>query len=84
MSLIADSVALEYRRTEQSATPPTIEQADVDEAILILRFLRINQKSDAFLYLSAINLLNAAIKQPAYKKNSDMGSSRGRLSLLPE
>ena len=81
MSLIADSVALEYSRTEQSATPPKIEQADVDEAILILRFLRINQKSDAFLYLSAINLLNAAIKQPAYKKKLGYGFIKGKALL---
>lgn len=81
MSLLSDSIALEYRRIDLSTPIPTIAREDVDEAIQILRYLRVDHTCEAFLYLSAINLLNSAIKQPAYKNQLGYGFIKGKALL---
>lgn len=44
-----------------------IENDSVSRALLIVQNSRVVSKSDVFLYLSALNLLNAAIKIPEFK-----------------
>jgi len=73
MGFVLDEVVSEYKKIDTKMPMPLISRTTVEEAIIILKKLRINRTRDVFLYLSAINLLNAAIKQAPYKKELSYG-----------
>ena len=82
MGFVSDQVNAEYQKIDLEAPVAPISRASIDEAIRILRKLKIYHTRDVFLYLSAINLLNAAIKQPEYKKELGYGFIKGKAVLV--
>ena len=68
MGYVLNHVVAEYNRVNPDAPSAPIEREIVNEAIEILRTMRVYRTREVFLFLSAINLLNAAIKQKEYKK----------------
>lgn len=82
MGFVSDQVIAEYQKIDLEEPVAPISRAAVDEAIKILRELKIYHTRDVFLYLSAINLLNAAIKQPEYKKELGYGFIKGKAVLV--
>ena len=83
MGFISDRVAEEYKKSEEcnTQTPVTIHRDHVEEAINVLRTLPLRKTREVFYYLSAINLLNAAIKQTEYKKELGYGFIKGKALL---
>lgn len=81
MGFVSDSVIAEYQKIDLEAPIAPISRASVDEAIKILRKLKIYRTRDVFLYLSAINLLNAAVKQAEYKNELSYGFIKGYVVL---
>ena len=81
MGYISDRIIEEYRKIDSGAPAAPIDTEDVSGAIQILRTLRIYRTREVFLYLSAINLLNAAIKQAEYKKELGYGFIKGKALL---
>ena len=81
MGYISDRVIEEYHKIDPDAPAAPIDRDDVFQAIQILRTLRIYRTREVFLYLSAINLLNAAIKQAEYKKELGYGFIKGTALL---
>ena len=82
MGYVSDKVVAEYQKVDLEEPVASISRASVDEAIKILRKLKIYHTRDVFLYLSAINLLNAAIKQAEYKKELGYGFIKGKAVLV--
>lgn len=82
MGFVSDKVSDEYKKVDLEAPAVLINRESVEEAIAILRKLKIYRTRDVFLYLSAINLLNAAIKQTEYKKELKYGFIKGKALLL--
>jgi len=78
MGFVSDRVVAEYKKVDLEAPAVLINRESVEEAISILRKLKIYRTRDVFLYLSAINLLNAAIKQAEYKKELKYGFIKGK------
>lgn len=78
MGFVSDKVSDEYKKVDLEAPAVLINIESVEEAIAILRKLKIYRTRDVFLYLSAINLLNAAIKQAEYKKELKYGFIKGK------
>ena len=81
MGYVSDSVLAEYQKIDPEAPAAPIDRADVEEATTILRTLRIHKTREVFLYLSAINLLNAAIKQAEYKNELSYGFIKRKARL---
>lgn len=81
MGFVSDRVKTEYQKIDLEASATPIDKAYVEEAITILRTLRIYKTREVFLYLSAINLLNAAIKHTEYKKELGYGFIKGKALL---
>ena len=73
MSFISEKIVQEYSKIDPDAPVTHIERVLVDEAMAILRNFKLFNACDFFLYLSAINLLNAAIKQADYKHELSYG-----------
>ena len=82
MGFILDKVIDEYHMIDTDAPTAHINRASVEEAITILRTLKIYRAREAFLYLSALNLLNAAIKQNEYKNELTYGFIKGKALLI--
>ena len=81
MGYVLNHVVAEYNRIDLDAPSAPIGREIVNEAIEILRTLRVYRTREVFLYLSAINLLNAAIKQNEYKKELGYGFIKGKALL---
>ena len=81
MGFVSDHVIAEYQKVDLEAPVAPISRASVDEAIKILRKLKIYRTRDVFLYLSAINLLNSAVKQAEYKNELGYGFIKGKAVL---
>lgn len=81
MGYALDKVLAEYSKIDVEAPTMTIPREKADDAIKTLHELRIHRKKDIFLYLSSINLLNAAIKQADYKKYLRYSFIKGKALL---
>ncbi len=81
MGYVLNHVLAEYNRVDPDAPSAPIEREIVNEAIEILRTMRVYRTREVFLFLSAINLLNAAIKQKEYKKELGYGFIKGKALL---
>lgn len=84
MGFISNKVEEEDNKVEKSdgLMPAVISREHVEEAITVLRTLSLKRARDFFYYLSAINLLNAAIKQSEYKKELGYGFIKGKALLV--
>lgn len=71
-----------HKNTEEQNMSFDISQDDIDDSVSILKHHRVNNIKDVFLFLSAINLLNAAIKRPEYKKKLGYGFVKGKALIL--
>lgn len=81
LSDISQSIA-EWNRQALNGEVFGIDNDSVSKALSIVQGSKVASKSDTFLYLSALNLLNAAIKKPEFKGKlsySVIKSNAGRL-----
>lgn len=81
MGYVSDRVAVEYQQIDLEAPATPINRLQVEEAVSIVRKLRICRRRDVLLYLASINLLNAAIKQEPYKHELGYGFIKGKALL---
>lgn len=83
--LILDDISKsisEWNRQAVSGKIFEIESDSVSMALLIVQNMNISTKTDVFVYLCALNLLNAAIKTPEFKHTlsySTIKTNAGRL-----
>lgn len=83
--LILDDISKsisEWNRQAVNGKIFEIESDSVSKALLIVQNMNISTKTDVFVYLCALNLLNAAIKTPEFKQTlsySTIKPNAGRL-----
>ena len=68
MSEISERISAIYSTVADDEPRRDIAPSSVDQAIHVLRNYRIEDAKGLFYYMSAISLLNAAIKMPKYRK----------------
>lgn len=81
MSIFSEYILSIYRKVEETEEILPISQEAIEDCISVLKTFRIQRKRDVFLFLSAVNLLNAAIKRPEYKNGPGYGFIKGKALL---
>lgn len=83
--LILDDISKsisEWSRQAVSGKIFEIESDSVSKALLIVQNMSISTKTDVFVYLCALNLLNAAIKTPEFKHTLSYSTIKPNASRL--
>lgn len=83
MGRISKKVQLMYSELLEDSVLEITEN-NVSSAIGVLRTYRIHNTKGLFFYLSAVNLLNAAIKRKEYKKKLSYSFIKGKVAVIVE
>jgi hypothetical protein len=83
MSDISDKVFGIYNQLSENEKQP-IDEKVVEEAMGVINNLSVNSTNSLFLFLSATNLLNSAIKTAKYKTQLSYGLIKGKVSQVAE
>lgn len=84
MSKISKYIEERYSMLSENEARHPITQENVEAAVKVLRKYLVHNTEGLFYYLSAINLLNAAIKMKPYKKQLTYGFIKGKARAIVE
>lgn len=78
MSKISETLEKSHKSIKEGEPRRPIAPEYVDKAVAVLRTYKVEDAEGLFYYMSANNLLNAAIKMKEYKKKLSYGFIKGK------